>query len=89
VWQLGRESMTAEKGRRPARERLVEVIGEWPSRAKAKRRKASPSGESATGDETQYPQAMEAQTCSGHGCTGDEMVTQSVALTHGELPGPP
>lgn len=39
----------------PARGRLVEVIGARPSRAKAKRRKASRGDEPAPGGEVRYP----------------------------------
>jgi hypothetical protein len=50
----GRGAMGVQVGR-PARARLVEVIGAWPFRAKAKRRKASRAGELAGGSEAQYP----------------------------------
>jgi hypothetical protein len=50
----GRGAMGGQVGR-PARARLVEVIGAWPFRAKAKRRKASRAGELASGSEAQYP----------------------------------
>ena len=61
----------------------MEVIGECPFRARAKHRKASPPGESATSDEAQYPP----EVVNEHGCTGDGMDTESGVLTHGDLPG--
>ena len=65
----------------------MEVIGERLFRAKAKRRKASPPGKSATDDEAQYPQAVEVEPCSTKGVLATEAVAKSAALTHGGLPG--
>lgn len=58
----------------------MEVIGECPSRAKAKHRKASTPGESATSDEAQFPLEVLGVLVTGW--------TQNlVRLTHGDLPG--
>lgn len=65
----------------------MEVIGERPFRAKAKRRKAPPPGKSATDDEAQFPQVVEAEPCSATGVLATEWARSSVAFTHGDLPG--
>jgi hypothetical protein len=58
----------------------VEVIGAWPFRAKAKRRKAARMGELAPSSEARFPLVTV-------GCSGDGMVMKSVGLTRGGLLG--
>lgn len=58
----------------------MEVIGECPSRAKAKHRKASPLGESATDDEARFPLEWLGVLVTG-------WIQNLVLLTHGDLPG--
>jgi hypothetical protein len=51
--------------RPPARGRLVEVIGVWPSRTQVKRRKASRMGKPAPSGKTQYSSAIRGVVATG------------------------
>ena len=64
----------------PVRGSLVEVIGAWPFRAKAKRRKAARMGKLTRSSEARFPLVSA-------GCSGDGMDMKSVGLTRGGLLG--
>ena len=53
------------QARPPARGRLVEVIGVWPSRTQVKRRKASRMGKPARSGKTQYSSAIRGVVATG------------------------